>query len=784
MSFKTRLLLSAAAIGCAGAIALPASAQDDGQAAQSFRMMEEITVTARKREETLLEAPVSVTAFTEEAIDRLNIRRFDDLARFTPGFSNAEYVGRRSERPVIRGQSNILAEVQFGVESGVAIFVDGIFYGGTIQSLDLSSIERVEIIRGPQSALYGRNTYGGAINYVLKGPADEFTGDVTGRWGTDKEYDVTASIRGPLIEDVLSFGLNARYYEFENEFRNQLDDRPVGNESSRAVGGFLDYRPTENLGFRLNANFTSDDDGHPPLALFRSDNNNSDPGFRSNQFRNFFPFFPGPPQGTGDNEFQYYTGVITPQPDGIFIDPGQIAQPGFDRDIFFFSTKTEYDIAGSGYLIELLSGYRTEHDTYSTDSDFLPNNGLIPNDDRDDEREFTIELKLNSPTDQDFRWLIGGFYFDRIIEETETSAANPNGLGNFISSRTTTNNFAVFGLTEYDFNEQWSGTFEWRWQKDRRTVFEPDAFNGEARFYNFLPRFTLNWTPTPDLNLYAIYAEGTRPGGLNGALGEQFGQPEFEEEESDNFEIGAKASWFDGRLVTNLAGYLIQAESVQLTTSVGVLGEGVTSIATNQGSAETWGIELEVFAQPIDQLTIGLNYSWSKPEFTEGCDAFEYTLNSGGFLQPADVEDLTAAQRALCDISGNQLPLTSEHQFSANARWQDELVGDFDYFIGSDISYESSKFVQVHNRAETGSATLLGAQIGIESENIKLTFFGSNLLDEDSIVLATRWFDLRYLGPNGIDPALLGQVDTGAPRAFFATQRRGRNFGIEASYRF
>jgi len=92
--------------------------------------------------------------------------------------------------------------------------------------------------------------------------------------------------------------------------------------------------------------------------------------------------------------------------------------------------------------------------------------------------------------------------------------------------------------------------------------------------------------------------------------------------------------------------------------------------------------------------------------------------------------------------------------------------------------------VQVHNRAETGSATLVGAQFGIESENIRLTLFGRNLTDEDSIVLATRWFDLRYLGPNGIDPSLLGQVDTGSPRAFFSTQRRGRNFGVEIGYRF
>ncbi|MFZ9966296.1 MAG: TonB-dependent receptor plug domain-containing protein, partial [Steroidobacteraceae bacterium] len=163
-------------------LSAPAMAQGAGLA------LEEIVITARKEAESLQDAPVSVTAITDEGLIERGIVDPASLAGFTPGLSFSQAFGRQNDRPVIRGQGNVLANVQFGVESGTAYFVDGVYYNGDIQSLDFDSLQRVEVIKGPQSALYGRNTYAGAINFVTRDPGTEKLGGfVTGTVGDHGE---------------------------------------------------------------------------------------------------------------------------------------------------------------------------------------------------------------------------------------------------------------------------------------------------------------------------------------------------------------------------------------------------------------------------------------------------------------------------------------------------------------------------------------------------------------------------------------------------------------------
>ena len=140
---KSSALLGLAVASALGMVATDVMAQQ----------LEEIIVTARKTEESLQTAPIAVTAFTAKAIEQQGLRSIDDLARFTPGLSFSQAFGRTTDRPVIRGQSNVLAGVQFGVESGTAYFIDGVYYPGDVQGLDLNALERVEVIKGPQLSL-------------------------------------------------------------------------------------------------------------------------------------------------------------------------------------------------------------------------------------------------------------------------------------------------------------------------------------------------------------------------------------------------------------------------------------------------------------------------------------------------------------------------------------------------------------------------------------------------------------------------------------------------------
>ncbi len=792
MQHKSLVVAVAAALGAGGLVAgSPAGAQG----------LEEIVVTARRTEEILQDAPVSVSAFSERAIEDLGLRDIDDIARFTPGFSNSAYVGRRGDRPVIRGQSNVLAQVQFGVESGTAYFVDGVYWPGSTQAIDMNDIERVEIIKGPQSALYGRNTYSGAINYVTRSPSNEFEGRARASYGRYGETDNSISFSGPIVEDQLFFSVHGRYYEYDGEYRNQLTGERVGWERTKSVSGVLTWEPHDNVSIRFRTAFSKDRDGFPPIFLWDSNQNNCAPGFRSNANYAQWPtqLFGAPVYG--ENENQYYCGTIPARPDAIQQTPEQVPLEGFERYQWLNSLAGEFDIGGTGYIMRLQGAFRSERDRYGVDSDFIgPDVTFITTQEENVIDDYSVELRIESPQEERLRWIAGVFYYDQDDDQFLITPDNPTRFGLDVNIAQTIDNRALFGLLEYDFTDRLTGTIEARYAEEEKIRVESAAeggFVGGRTFYSFTPRATLNFELNEDVMLYGILARGNKPGGVNGSDGAGVGTPFYDEETSTNVEIGAKLDWLDGRLRTNFVAYYIDADDVQLTTAIGGFAGGTTSIATNQGSADIWGFEFDMQAAVTDNLTVGATYAWTRPRFKDGCDDFEYVLNSGGFLIPP-IDQLTDADRQLCDISGNRLPLTSEHQASLNGRYSQQFTAGYEWFVSGDVTYESSKFVQVHNRAKAGAATLVGLRLGVESERVRVALYGRNLLDEDSVVNATRWFDGRYNDFGQIVPGLGGAANRApaevdgqpvdrsflGPRGFFTTLRQGRTWGIEASLRF
>ena len=197
--------------------------------AQNAMTIEEVVVTARKKEEKLQDIPMTVSALTTEDIDNRSIQSIEDIARFAPGLSFSKAFGRATDRPVIRGLGNVLAGVQFGVEAGAAYFVDGVYYPGDIQGIDLANLVRVEVIKGPQSALYGRNTYSGAINFITRDPSDEFSGGVRIIAAEDGEQDVRFNVSGPIIDNILSGSLSVRTYQFDGQWTNTVTNKTIGD---------------------------------------------------------------------------------------------------------------------------------------------------------------------------------------------------------------------------------------------------------------------------------------------------------------------------------------------------------------------------------------------------------------------------------------------------------------------------------------------------------------------------------------------------------------------------
>lgn len=819
MTTRSMLLVSSAvwavSLANAGSAAQEVVPDDEASASDS----DVITVSARRKDESLLEAPVAVTAFGSDAIQNLQLESLDDVARFTPGLSFSKAFGRSTERPVIRGQSNVLAGVQFGVEAGAAYFVDGVYYAGSIQNINPTEIERIEVVKGPQSALYGRNTYSGAINYITKGGTQTPEASARIRIGNNDTEEYAVSISGPL-GNLFSGRLNLRRYEYGGEFRNTVTEQLVGSESSTNISAVLDFAPADRFDARLRVNYNDDDDGPLPIFLQDASQNNCAPGYRSLSTHFFIPGTNGVPFPTPayDNVNQYYCGVVEPADVALNTGPDADGEPniipgalpgtsfiqpiyglgdgtafdGIEREQTIINFNSEYRF-DSGHALRVLGGYRDEVEKTGFDSDHSSVNWFIAgpanepffaNTNRDDIQDWSAEVTLSSAQDQPIRWLAGLYYYDQEIVDGDITFQDLDGSDTVIGTRTIENK-AVYGQVELDATQNLRLTLEARYMEETKT--DTTSPVPEAEFDAFTPRVTADYGLPNGGTLYAIYAKGVKPGGLNGDVGAAVGKPTYDQEESNNYEIGIKTPLFDNRFLFTGAAFFIDATDVQLTEAIATPQGALNSVATNQGAGEIMGIELDFNGSFNDWWSFGANYAWTDAEFTEGCDPDEWILTSGGGVleNPDDqtgtdfTADFAGSGPASCNISGRQFPLTSEHQASTFLRFDAPQTGPFgsSFFASADLTYESSKFVQVHNRAETGDALILGGRIGFQHENWTFSAYGQNLTDEDSIAMATRWLQTPYFFAD-LDTTPPGASGS-APRAFFGTLRRGSQFGFE-----
>ncbi len=862
---KGALLSASALVSFVGMLPQAAMAQDAEPAAEEEGGLKEIVVTARRTQETLQDTPVAVSVVTSETIQAQGLNSLDDFAKLSTGISFSQAFGRFTDRPVIRGASNVLAGVQFGVETGAAYFVDGIYFQGDLQSFDPSSIERVEIVKGPQSALYGRNTYAGAINYITKDPTTDFNVSGRARLAQNDEVEGALTLSGPIIRDVLGFRAGIRYYDYGGEFRNNITGKKVGQENSKSVYATLVFTPHPDIKMRTRVSYQRDRDGTRAFFLQGASANNCFPGFRSPGFRNATT---SPIGLNSTNRNQWFCGVLQPQPNNIFLNTDAAsyalngntinAQDGTAYDGVFnsqisVSNTFDWDIAGTGWNLSILSGYRKNKNTSGSDSDHsfafstfgAPGEPLFTISDRDRQVDMSQEFKISSPSTEAVRVMVGGYVFTQGFWSQDYVFQDPVArtgrvllpVGGPNSQYASILNRAMFGMVSWDITdaltisaelrhaietkkliERGTGVFAAGVTPELRTQFgcvTPSAsctIRGDAEFTGTDPRITINYKITDDLLVYANYATGRKPGGFNGTggivaasvLGRE--APTYEQEKSKGFEIGMKFSALDNRLRGSIAAYRNDLTNVQLSTAIpGAVGS-ITSIVTTTADARTQGLEFELQAAPVDGLTLTGGISYVDAKFTKGCDADLFIYQSGGLRPNFNTAAPTAAGLALCDITGKRLPLGSPFTANASLSYETDLNSSMTGFFTSNMSYESEKNIQTDNLAKVGDTFLVNARLGIKTKNFSIAFFGRNLTNEDSVPLATRWFDLRYGSacrsdvpqfPSGTCPSTLARpiapttfdgrpavAETGSPRGIFGALRKTRTFGIEGTFNF
>ena len=332
--------------------------------------LEEIIVTARKREENLQEIPLTVNAFTESALEERGITSLQDIADFTPGFDFAHAFGRNDFRPVIRGQSNILGRANAG------LFIEGIIIEEGSASIPISALERVEVVKGPQSALYGRSTLAGAVNYVLKKPGDEFAGEVTAEYGERDHIRAELHANGP-IGDVAGFAITLSHYERGGEWDNHFPgnalgtpavNNEVGGEETQSMTAVLTLDPGDRFSLQAHAMYEETEDDHYAIALQPSDDNNCFQVTRGGTLTQ-----PPPPPGTpeagastvtsaGYNGSGYYCGrvdvdsVLAANNGDAMIETGFFGDSGTDRESLRLGLKAEFELT-EAVTITSVTGY-------------------------------------------------------------------------------------------------------------------------------------------------------------------------------------------------------------------------------------------------------------------------------------------------------------------------------------------------------------------------------------------------------------------------------------------
>ena len=800
-SASTQLCSAILLSGLFALIPLGIAAESAGNAFE----IEEVVVTARKVQENLRDVPATVNALTAESIEERGITSLQDIADATPGFDFASAFGRNDFRPVIRGQANVLGRANAG------LFLDGIIIEEGNASIPLAALQRVEVVKGPQSALYGRSTLAGAINYVLKGPGDSFAGEASAELGERDYSRVELHASGPL-SDMVGAAVTFSHYERGGEYDNnspgsEINDE-VGDEETTSITGVLTIDPSDQLSIRLHGLYEESDDAHYAIGMLPSSYNNC---FRVPQDA----MQPAPPAGTpeasadfgrsgptgaGYGGSGYYCGevdleAVLETDDGGdsttlrtgFFSPELFPPAGSTRESLRLGLRFDWDLSESMSLTSI-TGYNDVEEYASQDQSFGGGGFIGPvfgfvTMENDDFEDFSQEFRLRGEQGTNLRYLAGVYYYDseasgdivgsgRGDTARRTDPANNPPRDDGSSSVTSV---SVFGSVEYDLSEQVTLGAELRYNEDEFDITpagESDAFSG--KFDAFLPKVTLSYKPSDDMLIYGNVAVGNKPGTLNSSAGIPDSVRSVDEETAVSYEVGFKNLWMGGRVESTVAVYHITWEDMQLTSTRAFDNpDGTvtsTSILENVGEASITGLELDLTMALTEFWDARITYAWTDSdieEFVQSVDAGGTVEN--GFREAALIGGYSATGDVI--ISGTSLPHTSKHQASLSSRLHGQINADWGWFVRADWNHNSKRYAQVYNLAHTGSRDILNLRAGIEGEHLSVDVWLDNALDDETAPALIRYVNLIPAPPFVL-------------RGIGATLPERRRFGVTVRARF
>ncbi|MCC7410831.1 MAG: TonB-dependent receptor [Gammaproteobacteria bacterium] len=674
-------------------------------------VIEEVVVTAQKRESTLQDVPVAITALTASELNAINFSDSSSLATFVPNLQIDSPWGYTNPGIFLRGIGN--GDVNAVAASKVGVYQDQVYQGLLVgQNFQLFDLERVEVLKGPQGTLYGKNTTGGALNVSSRRPDGTRNGYLQTDIG-DYDYMSFEGAFGLPINDSWSVRVAGVFNQRDGWARNIVDGRDLDDVDNYAARAMLRYQ-----GERLDA----------LLRLTRGRNRTT---FRQGQPDTDGSPFGGATVGGFVNNLPDESVMTTDLDTFMDVDQDGIALIwDYDFDAFTLTSVTTYD---EGDLRAL------------QDADHSPDS-IINIGWRTNSHQVAQELRIANDAAARFDYLFGFFFVDEQIEDGTGSdfrifADALPALGLPVldvkqDMEQSAQQYALFADFNFALNEQWSLNGGLRYTIDQKKFFTVAALIGlnnvplppGAAFTVPLTSFDEEWTalsghvgmewrPADDILLYAGFSRGFNGGGFNGGAIVDPGEAvAFDPEFLNAWEVGAKTTWFDRRLTVNVSGFYYDYSDLQvqvITTSP--FSNNFIQIIENASDAEIYGSEIEFVAVPTDYLRISGALGLLHSEFVN-------------------------FQSIVGDASGNKLPEAPEIDFSGIVHYERPFrFGN--WFVRGEFSYTSERF---YNSAENpkvssgGGNEQVNAKVGwiSQDESWKVTLWVNNVTDTQYVARA------------------------------------------------
>ena len=694
----SRLMLSAVgaavALGCLASV--PARAQMEG-------VLEEIRVTAQRREERLEDVPISVSTMQGDRLASIleggeDIRA---LAGRVPGLNAESSNGRVAPRFYLRGLGN--TDFDLAASQPVSIIMDEVVMENVIlKSFPLFDVERVEVLRGPQGTLFGRNTPAGIIKFDTVKPSDEFSGYARATVGEVGTLNLEAAAGGSLGDTVSGrfsiFNLNRDDW-IDNSFTGEND--ALGENKDLAIRGQLLFEPSDGFSALVNVHWR---DYEGTSEIFRANiltTGSSD--LNANFDRDVVAF------NEGDNNPQ-------------------------TAEQFGGSVKLDWDLAGSMTLTSI-TAYETAEDSSLGDIDggnetgpgFIPFQSAT-RDSVNDLKQLTQEFRVSSDASDELFWQAGVFYFDDEYEILTEPFFVPGTIRKHENT-----SWAVFGQFSYDMTDRWNLTAGLRYTDDEKDMSTPPASFGQSAPVNVQDDevswdVSLLYTMSDTTNLYGRVANGFRGPSIQGRDIAFFGAPSTATSETiTSAEVGFKSTLNDGRVRVNGAVFYYTVDDQQIT-AVGGVGNAIQLV--NADKANAVGFDLDVDALLTDNLLLQLAIGFNDTEIDD--PNLRIPVCGSGACTPVDTLDIDG----FAIVDGNPLPNAPEWNYNIRLQYNVPLSAGELYFA-TDWMFQSDMQFLIYDAVEFHSGDIMegGVRVGFSAASGRwdAAIFGRNITDEENL---------------------------------------------------